>query len=71
MHNRGCIVSERARDTERGITSRVHACETRDHSALFAFAAYAYGCSFARWNFLLHAAKENNSAEKFFVFEAK
>ena len=52
-------------------TSRVHACESCVHPALFAFAfafsSYAYGCAFARWHFLLHAAKENNNAAKFVV----
>ena len=54
-------------------TSCVHACEPRVHLALlaFAFAAYAYGCTFARWNFLSLAAKKNNNAAKFFVTEAK
>ena len=44
-------------------TSRVHACESLVHPALlaFAFAAYTYGRALARWNFLLHAAKQNNS----------
>ena len=33
--------------------SRGRACESRVHPALFAFAfaAYAYGCAFARWEF--------------------
>ena len=48
-------------------SSPVHACESGGHSALFTFAAYAYGCAFARWNFLLHAAKKNNNATKCFV----
>ena len=49
-------------------TSRVHACESRVHRALFtfAFAAFAYGCAFARWNFLLHATNKNNNASKYF-----
>ena len=54
--------------------SRGRACESRVHPALFAFAfaAYAYGCAFARWEFfLLHAAKKNHNAAKIFVFEAK
>ena len=46
-------------------------CESRVHPALFAFAfaSYAYGCAFARWNFLLHAAKNNNNAAEFVVAE--
>ena len=50
-------------------TSRVRACESRVHPALFAFAfaVYANGCAFARLNFSLHAAKKNNNAAKFFV----
>ena len=47
-------------------TSRVHACESRVHPALFTF-AYAYGCSFAHWNFLLRASKRINNAAKCFV----
>ena len=48
-------------------TSRVHACESRVHPALFTFefASYAYGCSFVY--FLLHASKEINNAVKCFV----
>ena len=48
----------------------VHACESRVHATLFAlaFAAYAYGCAFALWNFLLHAAKKNNNTAKCFVY---
>ena len=42
MQNRECIVFERTRD----------ACESRQvHPALFAFAEYAHGCAFSRWNF--------------------
>ena len=54
-------------------TSRVHACESRVHLALlaFAFEAFAYGCTFACWNFLSLAAKKNNNAAKFFVSETK
>ena len=52
-------------------TSRVRACESRVHPALFAFAfafaAYANDCAFACWNFSLHAAKKNNNAPNFFV----
>ena len=49
-------------------TSRVHACESRVHPVFaFAFAAQWYGCAFACWNFLLHAAKKNNNATKFVV----
>ena len=44
-------------------------CESRGYPALFAFAfaAYAYGCAFALWNFLLLAAKKKNNAWTFFV----
>ena len=43
-------------------TSSVHACASRVHPALFAFAfaAYAYGCAFTRSHFLLHTAKRLN-----------
>ena len=48
-------------------------CESRVHLALlaFAFEAFAYGCTFACWNFLSLAAKKNNNAAKFFVSETK
>ena len=52
-------------------TSRVHTSESRVHPDLFVLASCAYGCAFARWNFLLHAAKKNNNAVKCFVFEVK
>ena len=58
MQSRECIVSERTRDTEQ----RFHepcACLWVPCSSRLAFAAYAYGRAFARWNFLLHAAKQN------------
>ena len=55
MQNRECILFSSAYVIRnRESTSRVHACESRVHLALFtfAFAAFAYGCAFARWNFL-------------------
>ena len=50
-------------------TSCVRACESRVHPDLFVLASCAYGCAFARWNFLLHAAKNNNNAAEFVVAE--
>ena len=52
-------------------TSRVRVCESRAHpvfnqSSGGLFPSYAISVAFARWNFLLHAAKKNNAA-KFFV----
>ena len=53
-------------------TSRVRVCESRAHpvfnqsSGGFSFASYAIAVAFARWNFLLPAAKKNN-AEKSIV----
>ena len=69
MQNRECIlISSEHVIQNRESTSRVHACESRVHLALFAFAfaAFAYGCPFARWNFLLHATKKTNNASKCF-----
>ena len=59
-----CIFFERTRGyrTENPRAVCVPACESRVNPALFAF---------ARWNFLLHAAKKSNNAAKFFVFETK
>ena len=51
-------------------TNRVCACESGVHHALFAFAAYANGCTFSHLNFSLYAANKNNNATKFFFFEA-
>ena len=53
-------------------TSRVRVCESRAHpvfnqSSGGSFPSYAISVAFARWNFLLHAAKKNNNAAKFFV----
>ena len=57
-------------------TSRVCVCESRAHPAFNQLSSgscpfFAISVAFARWNFLLHAAKKNNNAAKFFVFEAK
>ena len=52
-------------------TSCARACESRVHPDLFVLASCAYGCAFARWNFLLHTAKKNNNAVKCFVFQVK
>ena len=54
-------------------TSRVRVCESRAHpffnqSSGGSFPSYAISVAFARWNFLLHAAKKKNNAAKFFVF---
>ena len=53
-------------------TSRVRVCEFRAHpifnqSSDGSFPCYAISVAFARWNFLLHAAKKNNNAAKCFV----
>ena len=73
MQNRECIVFERTRDTDQRITSRVRVCESRAHpvfnqSSCGSLPFYAMSVAFARWNFLLNAAKKNNNAAKFFVF---
>ena len=58
-------------------TSRVRVSEFRAHpvfnqSSGGSFLSYAISVALARWNFLLHAAKKNDNAAKFFVsFEAK
>ena len=56
--------------------SRVRVCKSRAYPVFNQFSgglfpSYAISGAFARWNFLLHAAKKNNNAAKFFVFEAK
>ena len=52
--------------------SRVRVCESRAHpvfnqSSGGSFFSYAISVTFARWNFLLHAAKKNINTAKFFV----
>ena len=52
--------------------SRVRVCESRAHpvfnqSSGGSFPSYAISVAFARWNFLLHAAKKTNNAAKFFA----
>ena len=53
-------------------TSRVRVFESRAHpvfnqSSGGSFPSYAISVAFARWNFLLHAAKKNSNAAKFSV----
>ena len=53
-------------------TSRVCVCESRaypvfNQSSGGSFPSYAISVAFARWNYLLHAAKGYNNAAKFFV----
>ena len=53
-------------------TSRVCVCESLAHPAFNQSSggscpSYAISVAFARWNFLLHAAKKKNNAAKFFV----
>ena len=53
-------------------TSCVRVCESRAHpvfkqSSGGSFTSYAISVTFARWNFLLYAAKKHNKAAKFFV----
>ena len=57
-------------------TLRVRVSESRAHSVFNqssggSFPSYAISVAFDRWNFSLHAAKKNNNAGKFFVFETK
>ena len=62
MQNRECIVSERIRDTES--TSRVNVWESRAYHVFnqssdgYSFASKEIAFAFARWNFLLPAAKK-------------
>ena len=56
-------------------TSRVRVCESHaltvfNQSSGGSLQSYAISVAFARWNFLLHVAKKNNRAAKFFAFEA-
>ena len=53
-------------------TSRVRVFESRAHpvfnqSSGGSFPSYAISVAFARWNFLLHAAKKNSKAANFSV----
>ena len=69
MQNRECIVFEPTRDTERKIHEPFPCLWVPCWSSLICIcicSMCAYGCAFARWNFLLHAAKKNNNAAKFF-----
>ena len=58
-------------------TSRVGVCKSRAHpvfnqSSGGSFSSYSISVAFTGWNFLLHAAKKNDNAAKFYgVFEAK
>ena len=57
-------------------TSRVRVCESRAHpvfnqSSGGSFPSYAISVAFAHWNFLLHTAKKNNNAAKFFCLGSK
>ena len=73
MQNREYIVFERTRDTGQRIHKPcVCVCESRTYpvfnqSSGGSFPSYAISVAFARWNFLLHAAKKNNNASEFFV----
>ena len=77
MQDRECFVFERTGDTDQRIHEScvfVSACEFAhpvfNQSSGGSFPSYAVSIAFARWNFLLHAAKKNNAA-KFCVFEAR
>ena len=53
-------------------TSHVRVFESHAHpvfnqSSGGSFSSYVISFAFARWNFLLHAAKKNNNAAKFSV----
>ena len=53
-------------------TNRVSVCSSRAHpvfnqSSGGSLLYYEVSVAFARWNFLLHAAKKNNNAANFFV----
>ena len=58
-------------------TSRVRVCESRAHpvfnqsSGGFSFASYAIAVAFARWKFLLPAAKKKQRRKIDCVFEAR
>ena len=57
-------------------TSPVGVCESGAHSFFNQspggpFPPYLLSVAFVRWNFLLHAAKKNNNAAKFFKTAAK
>ena len=78
MQNRECVVFERTRDTDQSVCvpCRVRVCDSRAHpvfnqSSGGSLSSYSISVAFACWNFLLHVAKKNNNAAKFFVFEEK
>ena len=62
MQNRKCIVFERTRDTDS--TSHLHVWESRAYYVFnqssngYSFASKEIAFAFARWNFLLPAAKK-------------
>ena len=72
MQDRECIAFEWTCDTDQRIHEPCVCCESRSHpifnqSSGGSFSSYAISVAFARWDFLLHAAKKNNNAAKFFV----
>ena len=73
MQHRECIVNVIVYVIQiRESTSRVRVFESRAHpvfnqSSGGSFPSYAISVAFARWNFLLHAAKKNSNAANFSV----
>ena len=73
MQHRECIVNVIGYVIQiRESTSRVRVFESRAHpvfnqSSGGSFPSYTISVAFARWNFLLHAAKKNSNAANFSV----
>ena len=67
MQDRECIVFERTRDTDQRIQEPCPVLIPSSTNSRWIIFILRDICAFARWNFLLHAAKQNNKAAKFFV----
>ena len=67
MQDRECIAFERTRDTDQRIQEPCPVLIPSSTNSRWIIFILRDICAFARWNFLLHAAKQNNKAAKFFV----
>ena len=73
MQDREYIVFERTSDTDQRLHESCACFESRAHpvfnqSSGGSFPSYAISVAFARWNFLLHAAKKSSNSANFFVY---
>ena len=67
MQDRECIVFERTRDTDQRIQEPCPVLIPSSTNSRWIIFILRDICAFARWNFLLHAAKQNNKAANCFV----